>query len=90
MHSENFSEYEMKPLTPKPFLQEMSGREMMPSAITSMKMTKKTNSALSHNLNGKVLETPVIRDIITIIKREDYKRTKLHSNKISLPINRLD
>ena len=27
MHSKNFYDYEMKPLTPKPFLQEMLGRE---------------------------------------------------------------
>ena len=41
----------------------------------------KTNSTLSHNLNGKVSNTSVIRDIITIIKREECTQNlrQMHS-----------
>ena len=60
----------MRPLTPKPFLQGMSGRETRSNGSNI-----KTDSALSHNFNGKAPNTPAIRDITTIIEKG-----RMHSN----------
>ena len=39
MQSENSSDHEIRPLTPKPSLQEMSGRETKPFIIASARVT---------------------------------------------------
>ena len=46
MHSKNFYDYEMKPLTSKPFLQEMLGRESRSLYYGIDEDDKKINSAL--------------------------------------------
>ena len=46
MHSKNFYDYEMKPLTPKPFLQEMLGRESKALYYGIDEDDKKINSTL--------------------------------------------
>ena len=90
MHYENFSDYEMRPLTPKSFLQEMIGRELRSLCHSINKDGRETNSALGHNLNSEVSKTSVIRDIITIIKKRIVQKIILHFDKISLPVNRPD
>ena len=69
----NFSDNEIRPLTPKPFLAGDVGKrnEALFHSINGNDI--KTNSALSHNFNGEVSKTSVIKDIIIIIKRKIVK-----------------
>ena len=75
MHSENFYDHKIRPLTHKPFF---AGdvRERNEALYHNISGNdSKANSALSHNLNGEVSKIIVIRDIITTIKKG-----RMHSN----------
>ena len=62
MHYENFYDHEIRTLTAKLLLQEVLGRnEALHYNINGNDI--KTDSTLSHNLNGKAPNTPVIRNI---------------------------
>ena len=74
MHSENFYDHEIRTLTAKLLLQEVLGRnEALHYNINGNDI--KTDSTLSHNLNGKVSNTSVIRDIITMLKGKNVLKT---------------
>ena len=74
MHSKNFYDHEIRTLTAKLLLQEVLGRnEALHYNINGNDI--KTDSTLSHNLNGKVSNTSVIRDIITMIKGKNVLKT---------------
>ena len=82
MHSENFYDHKMRLLTPKPiFTGDVSKRnEVLYHSINGSDI--KTDSPLTHNLNGKVPNTPAIRDIITTIEKEmlgKELRSRCHS-----------
>ena len=75
MHFENFYDHEMRPLTPKLFFaRDVKKRnKVLYHGINGSDIKK--DSALSHNLNSKALNTPAIRDIINIIEKG-----RMHSN----------
>ena len=74
MHSENFYDHEIRTLTAKLLLQEVLGRnEALHYNINGNDI--KIDSTLSHNLNGKVSNTYVIRDIITMLKGKNVLKT---------------
>ena len=65
----------MRPLTPKPFFagDVRKRNEVFCHSINGSDI--KTDSTLSHNLNGKAPNTATIRDIITTIEKG-----RMHSN----------
>ena len=74
MHSENFYDHKIRTLTAKLLLQEVLGRnEALHYNINGNDI--KTDSTLSHNLNGKASNTLVIRDTST-----NLEKGRMHSN----------
>ena len=63
MHSQNFYDHEMRTLTPKLLFAGDVRKKNEVLCYSINESDSKTDSTLSHNLNGKAPNTPVIRDI---------------------------